>query len=108
MILNWRLILDYAELDEVCCVGVTRVDNIAAQHTMTNPVPTFGTDFSIFLLGGTDIHRFPVSGRAIPGRSCAALPVCAIRSASRVFCPMVSRAGYSLVARSFRAWASMI
>ena len=73
--LNWRLIFDYSELDEICCVGVTRVDNLTAHHTMTNPVPTFGTDFSIFLLGGTIFTDFPYpEGQFLD--QLRALPVC--------------------------------
>lgn len=72
---NWRLILDYAELNEICCVGVTRVDNIVAQHTLTNPIPTFGTDFSIFLLGGTVFTDFPYPEQQFLDQL-RALPVC--------------------------------
>jgi len=76
--LNWRLIADYAEIDETCCVGVTRVDNITSQNS-NFLLPggaglNFGTDFSIFLLGGTVLTDFPYP----PGflESLEALPVC--------------------------------
>ncbi len=76
--LNWRLIADYAEIDETCCVAVTRVDNIFSQTsdfldpTGAGLVP--GTDLSIFLLGGTVFTDYPYP----PGllESFAQLPVC--------------------------------
>jgi outer membrane receptor protein involved in Fe transport len=72
--LNWRLIADYAEIDEICCVAVTRVDNIVSQNTLTDPIPTFGTDFSIFLLGGTVFTEFPYAPPFI--QLLESLPLC--------------------------------
>lgn len=75
---NWRLIADYAEIDETCCVAVTRVDNIISQASDFNAPGgsglIFGTDFSVFLLGGTVFTDYPYP----PGflESFAGLPVC--------------------------------
>jgi len=71
---NWRLIVDYAEIDETCCVAVSRVDNIVSQDSLTDPIPTFGTDFSLFLLGGTIFTDFPYPGPFIDGLE--SLPLC--------------------------------
>jgi outer membrane receptor protein involved in Fe transport len=76
--LNWRLIADYAEIDETCCVAVSRVDNIISRASdLTDPTGAgliFGTDFSIFLLGGTVFTDYPYP----PGflESFEGLPVC--------------------------------
>lgn len=75
---NWRLIADYAEIDETCCVAVSRVDNVISQASdFSVPPPSgliFGTDFSIFLLGGTVFTDYPYP----PGflESFEGLPVC--------------------------------
>ncbi len=56
--LDLRIIADYAEIDEVCCIAVSRVDSIFANsYTDPNsPIPgglVPGTDFVVFGLGGT-------------------------------------------------------
>jgi outer membrane receptor protein involved in Fe transport len=58
---NWRLIADYAEIDEICCVGVGRVDNIYSRNSLFNPAtgPVTGTDASILFLGGTVFTDYP-------------------------------------------------
>jgi outer membrane receptor protein involved in Fe transport len=72
---NWRLIADYAEIDEICCVGVTRVDNLYSRSSLSNPLgPTTGTDASIFLLGGTVFTDFPYAPPFIQGLE--GLPPC--------------------------------
>ena len=74
--LNWRLIADYSEIDEICCVGVTRVDNLYSRNSLTNPAtgPVTGTDASIFLLGGTVFTDFPYAPPFIDGLT--GLPPC--------------------------------
>lgn len=55
---DMRIIADYSEIDEVCCVALSRVDSIFAKG-YTDPgssVPTGqvpGSDFILFGLGGT-------------------------------------------------------
>lgn len=73
---NWRLIVDYAEIDETCCVAVTRVDNLYSQNSLTNPMtgPVTGTDASIFLLGGTVFTDYPYAAPFIQGLE--TLPPC--------------------------------
>jgi len=53
--LNWRLIADYAEIDEICCVGISSTDNIYSPVSLTPDPSTaiVGTDTSILALGGT-------------------------------------------------------
>jgi outer membrane receptor protein involved in Fe transport len=41
---NLRLILDYAEIDEVCCAGISRVDALFAQDALTRGIVAFGSD----------------------------------------------------------------
>ncbi len=55
---DMRIIADYAEIDEVCCVGLSRVDSLFAKGytNPASPVPGGlipGTDFVIYGLGGT-------------------------------------------------------
>ena len=49
---NWRLIGDYAEIDEVCCATITRVDSIYYKGSLGG-APRVGSDAAIVSLGGT-------------------------------------------------------
>jgi iron complex outermembrane receptor protein len=61
---DMRIIADYAEIDEVCCVAVSRVDSIFA-NGYTNPASPVpgglvpGSDFVLFGLGGTVFSANP-------------------------------------------------
>ena len=57
---NMRLIVDYAEVDEVCCAAVSRIDGIFSQAS----VPAFpalvpGSDAALLTLGGTISSSYP-------------------------------------------------
>ena len=60
---NMRLIVDYSEIDEVCCVGVSRVDGIYAHSNV--PASPFdiatsaGSDYVLATFGGTIFTDFP-------------------------------------------------
>ena len=56
---NMRIIADYAEIDEVCCVAVGRVDGLVSQASLATGVPVFGSDAAIAALGGTIYTDFP-------------------------------------------------
>ncbi len=55
---NLRLIADYSEIDETCCVAVSRVDNLYSRASITG-VPTPGTDALLLGFGGTVFTDFP-------------------------------------------------
>ncbi len=59
--LNWRLIADYAKIDEICCVGVGNVDNLYSRNSLSPDPSTAvtGTDTSILFLGGTVFTDYP-------------------------------------------------
>ena len=57
---NMRVIVDYSEIDEACCVAISRVDGLFSQAS----VPAFpalvpGSDSAIVSLGGTVFTSFP-------------------------------------------------
>ena len=52
-------IADYAEIDEVCCVAVARVDGLVSQASLPTGVPVFGSDSAVASLGGTIFTDFP-------------------------------------------------
>ena len=61
-----RVIADYSELDETCCVALSRVDSIFAKNYTdpTSPIPgglVAGSDFVLFGLGGTIFTADPLS-----------------------------------------------
>ena len=56
---NMRVIADYAEIDEVCCVAVARVDGLVSQSSIPTGAPVFGSDAAIAGLGGTIYTDFP-------------------------------------------------
>ena len=74
---DMRLIADYAEIDEVCCVALSRVDSIFAKNYLDpgSSVPggfVPGTDFVMFGLGGTVF-----TGDSLDPTIAAALPLIA-------------------------------
>ena len=51
---NMRIIADYSEIDENCCVGPTRVDALYYKGSLANPATiTPGSDAANMALGGT-------------------------------------------------------
>jgi iron complex outermembrane receptor protein len=59
---NWRLIADYAEIDEVCCVAITRVDSLYYKGSLANPgtvAPQPGSDGANAVLGATVFATYP-------------------------------------------------
>ena len=65
---NMRLIVDYAEVDEVCCAAISRIDGIFSQAS----VPAFpaldpGSDAALLTLGGTISSSYPYSQALLNG-----------------------------------------
>lgn len=56
---NMRIIADYAEIDEVCCVGISQVDGLVSQTSLPTGIPVFGSDAAIAGIGGTIFTDFP-------------------------------------------------
>lgn len=57
---NMRFILDYAEIDEVCCAATSLVDGLVSYVTLPNfPAIQPGSDFVIAGMGGTIYTDFP-------------------------------------------------
>jgi outer membrane receptor protein involved in Fe transport len=56
---NVRVIADYSEIDEVCCVALSRVDGLVSQVSLPTGMPVFGSDAAIAGLGGTITTDFP-------------------------------------------------
>ncbi len=50
---NMRVIADYAEIDEVCCIGTTRVDSIFSRGGLAAGMAINGPDAILMSLGGT-------------------------------------------------------
>ncbi len=51
---NMRVIADYAEVDEICCAAVSRVDGIYSRASLTSGTgPVVGSDYALLALGGT-------------------------------------------------------
>ena len=58
--LNMRIIADYSEIDEVCCVGTLRVDGLLSHGLLqATGVGLPGPDFLRMLLGSTVFTDFP-------------------------------------------------
>ncbi|MDX1506840.1 MAG: TonB-dependent receptor plug domain-containing protein, partial [Woeseiaceae bacterium] len=55
---DWRIIADYAQIDEVCCVALSRVDNLYSRASLSG-VPQPGTDALLLAFGGTVFTDFP-------------------------------------------------
>ena len=57
---NWRIIVDYSEVDEVCCAALSRVDNLFSQASLGDPLNLVnGTDALLLAFGGTVFTDFP-------------------------------------------------
>ena len=54
--LSARLIIDYSEIDEVCCAALTLKDSLFASGRTNNGAPVYGSDAILSALGGT-IYR---------------------------------------------------
>jgi len=48
-----RVIIDYSEIDEVCCAALTLKDSLVASGRTDGGAPVFGTDAILTQLGGT-------------------------------------------------------
>ncbi len=58
--LNWRIIADYAEIDEVCCGTIPRVDSLYYKGSLANPMTiTTGSDAANAVLGGAVFANYP-------------------------------------------------
>jgi len=58
--LDLRIIADYAEIDELCCAAIARVDSLYSRVSLPAPTgPTPGTDAALASLGGTIFTGFP-------------------------------------------------
>ena len=55
---NMRIIADYSEVDETCCVALSRVDSLYSRASLAG-VPVNGTDAIFLGLGGTVYTDFP-------------------------------------------------
>ena len=65
---NMRIILDYAEIDENCCVAISRVDGLFSQASVPNfPALVPGSDAAIVSLGGTVFTSFPYPDAILNG-----------------------------------------
>ena len=51
--LSARLIIDYSEIDEVCCAALTLKDSLVASGRTEGGAPVFGSDAILTALGGT-------------------------------------------------------
>ncbi len=63
---NMRIIADYSEIDEVCCVGLSRVDGLFAHDLLAQGQFVPGPDFILALLGGTVYTDFPYPAGLFP------------------------------------------
>ena len=50
---NLRIIGDYSEIDEICCIGTPRVDSVISRAATNPQFGDFGPDFARLLLGTT-------------------------------------------------------
>jgi outer membrane receptor protein involved in Fe transport len=55
---DMRIIADYAEVDETCCVALSRVDSLFSRASLSG-APVNGTDAIFLALGGTVYTDFP-------------------------------------------------
>jgi outer membrane receptor protein involved in Fe transport len=56
-----RIIGDYSELDEICCIGTSRVDSVLAHDLLQQGTIRPGPDYIRMLLGGITYTDFPYS-----------------------------------------------
>jgi iron complex outermembrane receptor protein len=61
-----RIIGDYAEIDEVCCVAISRIDSLVSQQSLATGVPQFGSDAAIVGFGGTVFTDYPYPPGVFP------------------------------------------
>jgi outer membrane receptor protein involved in Fe transport len=50
--LTIRVIADYSEIDEICCIGTSRIDSVYRRSTNNPEIGDFGPDFARLLTGG--------------------------------------------------------
>ena len=63
---NMRIIADYSEIDEVCCVGLSRVDALFAHDLLAQGQFVPGPDAILMALGGTVYTDFPYPAGIFP------------------------------------------
>lgn len=63
---NMRIIADYSEIDEVCCVGLSRVDALFAHDLLAQGQFVPGPDAILMSLGGTVYTDFPYPAGIFP------------------------------------------
>ena len=57
---NMRIIADYSELDEVCCVALSRVDGLFSRASLSEPGgPIPGSDFALYTIGARIFTDYP-------------------------------------------------
>jgi outer membrane receptor protein involved in Fe transport len=49
---DMRIIADYSKIDEVCCIGTSRVDSVISAAAVNPSLGDFGPDFARLLTGG--------------------------------------------------------
>jgi iron complex outermembrane receptor protein len=65
---NMRIIVDYSEIDESCCVAVSRVDGLFSQASLPAfPALVPGSDSALVALGGIVANSFPYSDALLAG-----------------------------------------
>ena len=63
---NMRIIGDYSEIDEVCCVGISRIDALASRGELAQGNFVAGPDYARMALGGIVFTDFPWSSSLPP------------------------------------------
>jgi outer membrane receptor protein involved in Fe transport len=56
---NMRIIADYAEIDEICCVAISQVDGLISRSSLATGVPSLGSDTAVASFGGTVYTDYP-------------------------------------------------
>jgi len=62
---NMRIIGDYSEIDEMCCVGLSRVDAIYAHDPAAQGIYIPGADYVRMLLGNTVYTDYPYPAQVL-------------------------------------------
>ena len=57
--LTMRIIADYSEIDENCCIGTSRVDSVISRAATNPQFGDFGPDFARLLLGSIQFTDYP-------------------------------------------------
>lgn len=72
---NMRIIVDYAEIDEICCAALTLIDGIYSHSNIASfPDPAYaGSDSLLLVFGGTVFTDFPYPQAILDGLA-AAIP----------------------------------